>query len=446
MANWKTRFFTIWIVQAVSFLGSGLTQFALVWWLTTSTGSATVLVVSTLVAMLPMIVLGPFAGALADRWNRRLILIASDGAVALTTLALLLVFLSGNLQVWHVYLATFIRSTAGAFHFPTMQASTSLMVPKEHLARVGGLNQTLFGLNSILAPPLGALLLDVFGMGAALLVDVVTAALAITPLIFFAIPQPPAVQHEGVTGIGAHLWRDMRDGFRYVAHWPGLIIILVMAMLINLLLTPAFSLLPLMVSKVLEGGAGVLATAEAAFGVGIIVGGALLAAWGGFKSRIVTSLVGLAGLGVGCLLIGFVPVDAIWVLIAGMAIVGMMQSFTNGPFFAILQTVVDPGMQARVMSLLGSLSGLMAPVGLLLAGPLADQIGLRIWYVMGAVVCLIMAGVGYFIPALRTIEQQKGAYQVAADIESSELAVVTAATAVPKPGAVAASSSGAMQT
>jgi DHA3 family macrolide efflux protein-like MFS transporter len=327
-----------------------------------------------------------------------------------------------------------------------MQASTSLMVPKEHLARVGGLNQTLFGLNSILAPPLGALLLDVFGMGAALLVDVVTAALAITPLIFFAIPQPPAVQHEGVTGIGAHLWRDMRDGFRYVAHWPGLIIILVMAMLINLLLTPAFSLLPLMVSKVLEGGAGVLATAEAAFGVGIIVGGALLAAWGGFKSRIVTSLVGLAGLGVGCLLIGFVPVDAIWVLIAGMAIVGMMQSFTNGPFFAILQTVVDPGMQARVMSLLGSLSGLMAPVGLLLAGPLADQIGLRIWYVMGAVVCLIMAGVGYFIPALRTIEQQKGAYQVAADIESSELAVVTAATAVPKPGAVAASSSGAMQT
>ena len=248
MTNWKTRFFTIWIVQALSFLGSGLTQFAVVWWLTTSTGSATVLVVATLMAMLPMIVLGPFAGALADRWNRRLILIASDGAVALTTLILLLIFLSGNLQVWHVYLATFIRATAGAFHFPTMQASTSLMAPQEHLARVGGLNQTLFGLNSILAPPLGALLLDTVGMSAALLVDVVTAALAITPLLFFAIPQPPVVQHEGVTGVGAHLWRDLRDGFRYVAHWPGLMIVLGMSMIINLLLTPAFSLLPLMVN------------------------------------------------------------------------------------------------------------------------------------------------------------------------------------------------------
>ena len=205
----------------------------------------------------------------------------------------------------------------------------------------------------------------------------------------------------------------------------------------------------------LGGGAGLLAIAEVAFGIGVIVGGALLAAWGGFKSRIVTSLFGLAGLGIGCLLIGLVPVNAIWVLIAGMAVVGVTQSFTNGPFFAILQTVVAPGMQARVMSLLGSLSGLMAPVGLLLAGPLADQIGLRIWYVVGAVACVLMAGVGYSIPALRTIEQQKSAHQLATDSESPELAtpelatpelaVVTTATVLPDPVAPGASPSGAAQ-
>lgn len=142
-SNWKPRFFTIWSGQALSLVGSALVQFALVWWLTVETGSATTLATASFVALLPQIILGPFVGTLVDRWNRRLIMIAADASVALTTALLIALFATGRVAVWHVYLAMFLRSLGGTFHYPAMAASTSLMVPHEHLARVAGMNQTL---------------------------------------------------------------------------------------------------------------------------------------------------------------------------------------------------------------------------------------------------------------------------------------------------------------
>lgn len=410
MEHWKRRFFTIWTGQALSFLGSGLTQFALVWWLTITTGSATVLTFATLIAILPTIVLGPFAGALADRWNRRLILMLADGTVALVTLTLLMIYLFGELQVWQVYVAVLVRSIAGSFHFPTIQASISQLVPTEQLTRVSGLNQSLLGMGHIVSPPLGALLLDSFGMGAALSLDILTALIAIVPLLFIAIPQPKLTESADVTGIAGHLYHDMRDGLRYVWHWPGLLIALIMSMLINLVLSPAFALIPILVSKVLEGSAGMLAIVRMGFGIGVIIGGALLAAWGGLRNRIVTSLIGLAGVGMACALVGFSSASMIWLAVAGMFVVGFMMAFTSGPLMAVLQAVVDPGMQARVLALIGSLSSLMAPVGLLVAGPLSDLVGVRLWYFISAFICVGMSITGFFIPALMTLEQQKTAH------------------------------------
>src|SRR5512147_1378352 len=150
--NWASRFFTIWTGQAFSLFGSSLVQFALVWWLTQKTGSATVLATSTMAALLPQVVLGPFVGALVDRWNRRIIMIVADAAIALATAVLIYLFASGKIQVWHVYAMAALRSLGGAFHQPAMTSSTSLMVPEKHLARIAGANQTLGGLTSIFAP------------------------------------------------------------------------------------------------------------------------------------------------------------------------------------------------------------------------------------------------------------------------------------------------------
>ena len=154
--NWKVSFFTIWTGQAFSLLGSQLVQFALIWYLTLKTGTATILATVTMMAMLPGIFLSPFIGPLIDRWNRRRIMIVADTLIALATLVLAVLFAFDLVQIWHIYVIMFIRSIGESFHRPAMTASTSLMVPKEHLTRIQGVNQMLNGGLNIIAAPLGA--------------------------------------------------------------------------------------------------------------------------------------------------------------------------------------------------------------------------------------------------------------------------------------------------
>src|SRR5210317_1695375 len=238
---WKKTFFTIWSGQALSILGSQLVQFALIWYLTVQTGSATVLATASLVGMLPNVVLGPFIGTLVDRWNRRRIMLLADSIEALATIALAVLFALEVVEVWHIFVILFIRSLAGAFHTNAMQASTSLMVPVEQLTRIQGLNQLLNGGLNIVAAPLGVLLLGMLPMQGILSIDVITALFAILPLFFVHIPQPErnAVDAEKTT-----VWSDFKAGLRYMIGWPGLLIVGLMTVGINFTIIPAFSLLP----------------------------------------------------------------------------------------------------------------------------------------------------------------------------------------------------------
>src|SRR5512134_589116 len=219
--NWAARFFTIWTGQAFSLFGSQLVQFALVWWLAQKSGSATVLAIATLVGMLPQIVLGPFAGALVDRWNRRLIMIIADATIALVSLLLAYLFAAGLVQIWHIYAVMAIRALGGAFHYPAMSASTPLMVPGEQLTRVNGLNQALQGINSLLGPPVGALLLGILPTQGILLIDVGTALLAILPLFFIPIPQPQRQAELGAQAVKPSLMQDVREALAYIRAIPG---------------------------------------------------------------------------------------------------------------------------------------------------------------------------------------------------------------------------------
>jgi DHA3 family macrolide efflux protein-like MFS transporter len=403
-AGWTTRFFTIWIGQALSLIGSGLTQFALAWWLTIESGSATVLAIATLFALLPQVLLSPFAGVLADRWNRRLILIVADSVIALATVVLLALWMTGVMQIWHVYVIMFVRSAGSAFHSPTMSASTSQLVPKEYLGRVAGLNQMLQGITMVLSPALGALLLSYTNLGIVMAVDIVTAAFAIIPLFFFAIPQPAVDPVQADTPVTRWVLNDLREGLRYVGARRGLVYALMISTSLNFLITPAFSLMPLYINKVFSGTAQSLAWVEIAIGVGTITGGIALAAWGGFKNKVITGLMGIFFLGAGAAVIGLAPVAQFGVLIVGGLIFGGAISFSNGPIFAVLQTIVAPEMQARVFSLLMTAALAITPISLLVAGPLADAFGIRLWYLLAASICFILAVVGYFLPDLRDME------------------------------------------
>jgi len=409
-ADWRPRFFAIWVGQAFSLVGSAFAQFALVWWLTASTGSATVLATATLMAMLPQVLLGPIAGALIDRWNRRVVMIVADSAIALLSLWLVYVFATGAMQVWHVYVVMLARSVGGTFHWPAMSASTTLLVPDRHLSRVAGINQALNGIVNIIAPPTAALLLAVLPLHGILLIDVVTAALAVGVLFCVHIPQP-ARAADAPGAQPTSLWQEMAAGFRYVWAWPGLMAILIIATVLNFLLNPAFSLMPILVTRHFGGGALQLGWMDSGWGIGMVAGGLLLGVWGGFRKRMVTSMAGLIGMGVGTLLIGLAPANAFLLALASIALVGIMNPITNGPLQALTQAVVAPDMQGRVFTLIGSLAALMSPLGLLVAGPVSDAIGIQAWYLIGGSACIIMALVSSGIPAIMNLEESGRAVQ-----------------------------------
>lgn len=412
-------FLILWSGQAASLFGSQLVQFALIWWLTTTTGSATILALASLVGLLPQVVLGPFVGVLVDRWNRRLTMLLTDGLVAAATLVLALLFWAGIVQTWHVFAIMFIRALGGAFHWPAMQASTSLMVPKEYLTRVQGFNQMLYGGLNIASAPLGALLLGIFPLQGILFIDLVTAVVAIGALLIIHVPQPERAPSASAATFFGEFRADLRAGLRYVWSWPALLLLMLMAVIINLVINPAFALLPLLVTDHFGGEALHLGTLEAIFGFGILIGGLLLGVWGGFRRRIFTSLVGLIGMGLGTLLMGLAPANMMWLAFAAAFIIGSTNSLVNGPVQAIFQATIEPDMQGRVFTLMGSAAGAMSPIGLIIAGPVADLLGIRSWFIFGGGVTLLMGIAGFFMPLLLTLEDSTALGQSPAPMETA---------------------------
>jgi DHA3 family macrolide efflux protein-like MFS transporter len=393
-----------------------LAGFSLVWWVTETTGSATALATAALVQVLPGVLLGPFVGALVDRWNRRLVMIVADGAIALFSAWLAYLFWVDALQLWHVYLITAVRAIGGTFHWPAMTASTSLMVPEERLPRIAGINQTMGGIMNVVSPPLGALALALMPLHSIMAIDVASAAFAIAPLFFVSIPQP-AQRTSPQTGDGSKpsLLGDVREGLRYVGSWPGLLAVCLMATLLNFLVTPAMSLLPLLVTDHFRGEALQLGWMNSAWGVGLVVGGLTLSAWGGFRRRIVTMLVGIIGLGAGLLGVGLAPATALPLALAGMFAGAAMNSLCNGSAHALLQKVVAPEMQGRVFTVVISLCNAVTPLSIAIAGPLADKVGVRPLYLVGGV-SQILIGVGaFFVPAIMGLEDRREERESALD-------------------------------
>jgi DHA3 family macrolide efflux protein-like MFS transporter len=243
-----------------------------------------------------------------------------------------------------------------------------------------------------------------------LTVDVLTALCAILPLIFIAIPQPQS--DKNTLEADKHpttVWQDFGAGLRYLLGWPGLLIIGLMTVGINLTIIPAFSLLPLMVKDYFGGDALQLGWVESAMGIGVFAGGALLGIWGGFRRKILTSMLGLMGMGAGTLILALAPASTISLAVGGAFLVGLANPLTMGPFMAVIQSTVEPDMQARILSLLWSIGSGMAPLGLMVAGPVADQVGIQSWFYLGGVLCIFMALVGLCIPAVMNIESKQAA-------------------------------------
>ena len=403
--HWSARFFSIWVGQRLSLLGSRIGSFALVWWLTETTGSAIVLTTSSMAVLVPAIILSPFIGSLVDRLNRRIVILVSDATIALLSLWLAYLFWTDALEIWHVYLILVGRAMGGLFHSPAMLASTTLMVPRRHLARISGLNMSMQGVNDIMGPPLGALALALLPLHGVMLVDVVTAICAIAPLILLRIPQPAASSKDRVTL--RSVVSDTKIGFRFILKWKGLVALLGLLFIMKVFVMPARTLMPLLVFEHYGRGAVELAWLQAVMGVGIIGGGLILGAWGGFYRKILMILLGTAGIGVGTLLMGTAPVNWFWMVLAGQSLAGVMRSVANSPFTALTQSTVPPEMQGRFFATFGSLSALSTPLGLAIAGPVCEWLGVDFWYQLTGVICVLVAVGALFVRPLMNIEQNQ---------------------------------------
>jgi DHA3 family macrolide efflux protein-like MFS transporter len=396
--GWKWRFWSIFAGQALSLTGSAITQFVLIWWITDTTGDLGALATAGLVALLPQALLGPLGGTFADRYNRRMLMIVSDLISAFCIVVVIALFLSGRIALWHIYTAMFVRSAATAFQMPAASASEAMLVPRHFLPRVAGLNQTLMGVVTVAAAPLGALAIAAMPVGKALWIDVGTALLGIAPLLAFAIPQ------HRLSRSGTGIWTEFREGIEVVWQDARLRRIYALLTAVVLVIMPTFMLLPLLVKQHFGGGAQQVAMLESLGGAGMIAGGAIVAI---IVPRRLVSWI-LWGFSLSCAtlaLTALMPSGLFWLAAIFWALSGLLFILGDAPFTALIQATVPNQLQGRVLGLLATLMGLAAPIGLLIAAPLGALIGVRWLFVLTGALGTLVSLLAFLSGELRRAEE-----------------------------------------
>ena len=421
MNTWKLRFAILWSGQAVSFLTSTVMQMALIWHLAITTQSAGILALASLAGFAPMSLIGTFAGALVDRWNRKLVMIGADAYLALVALGLGLATLAGDLPVWLVVTVIAVRSVGTAFHTPAISAVTPLMVPDEHLVKASGYTQTVQSVGFIAGTSLAAVLYPLWGVRGMVLLDVVGAVLAGVAVAVVRIPSalPAAALSDddaaALAGADAAaeatpsggILAEIGAGFAALREHRGIWALLWAGMVFILAYSPINALFPLMSLDHFGGTTTHASAVEILFAVGMIVGGIVLGVWGGFKNRGLTLCLAILVMGVAITVSGLLPASGFLAFAAASAVMGLAVPFYNGPYMAVIQEQIDPGLLGRVFGAYGSLMSLAMALGLALTGPLAELTGTPLWFVLSGAVTIALAAVTYALPSVRHLETPK---------------------------------------
>lgn len=366
------RAFTlVWFGQVISLTGSAMTAFGLTLWAYQLTGQATALALAAFFNFAPTVLLSPFAGVLVDCWNRKLVMMFSDLGAGLSTIAIFALYATGNLQIWHLFVANAFAGVFQSFQFPAYSASISLMLPKEQYGRAQGMMAMAESGSGILAPILAGALLGIVGLSGILLIDIVTFIFAVGALLLVFIPQP-AKTEEGRRGQGSIL-REAAYGFQYIVQRPSLLGLQLTFLVMNLTGTLAITLIAPMILARTGNDEMTLASVQSAGAIGGVLGGLLLTAWGGPKRRVwgVVGGMALSGLSAGVIL-GLSRSLVLWS--ACMFVEGIAVTIINGSNQAIWQAKVAPDVQGRVFATRRLIAQISGPVALLLAGPLADRV------------------------------------------------------------------------
>lgn len=353
--------------QTISLFGSSLVQYAIMWYITLTTQSGIMMTISIICGFVPTFFLAPFAGVWADRYNRKMLIILSDSMIAISTLILAIVFLMGYKSLWLLFLMSSIRALGTAVQTPTVGAFIPQIVPEEKLTKVNGINASIQASIMLLSPMLSGWLLSITSIETIFFIDVITAAIGVLTLLLFLKVQ---VHAKALKKQELSYLSDMLIGFRYIKNHIFIRKFFSYFGLFNFLVVPAAFLTPLQVTRSFGNDVWRLTAIEVVFSIGMMLGGGIMAYWGGFNNRIKTMALSSVIMGICTFGLGVAP--DFWIFLFFMSIFGIVMPMFNTPSTVLLQEKVKPDLLGRVFGVLAMITSSMMPLGMLLFGPISD--------------------------------------------------------------------------
>jgi DHA3 family macrolide efflux protein-like MFS transporter len=403
MGAWKKNTALFLAGQGVSLLGSSLVQYAIMWHITLTTQSGAMMTISILCGFLPYFFMSPFAGVWADRFDRKKLIMLSDGMIAAVTLIAAVIFICGYSELWLLFAISAVRALGGAVQAPAVGAFLPQLVPQEKLTRVSGINSTLQSSIMLVSPMLGAFLLSVAPVEIIFFIDVVTAAAAIFILLRFL--NVPAHKRAGEAKAMGY-FSDLKLGVKYINSHGYIKLFFLFGAVFNILVAPVAFLTPLQVTRSFGGEYWQLSAIEIAFSSGMIAGGAVIAAWGGFKNKMYTLMLSCAIFGVCTFAIGVVR--EFFAYLAFLVVMGVGMPAFNTSSMVFIQEKVKGEYLGRVMGVMSMIVTSMMPLSMLFFGPLSDAVPIETLLVITgpllAALALAMLGCRTLIRAGRPAE------------------------------------------
>jgi DHA3 family macrolide efflux protein-like MFS transporter len=368
--NWKRNTILFLTGQALSLFGSMVVQYAILWHITLKTQSGVMMTVFTVAGFLPMFLISPFGGVWADRFNRKYLINAADGSIALVSLLAAVLLVCGIDSAGILLLCSAVRSFGQGVQMPAVGAFVPQIVPAEHLTRINGIQGSIQSFVALSAPVVSGALMSVAPLQILFFLDVFTAAIGVS-ILFFLVKTPAAGKPDRRK---TEYFRDLKDGMRYIREHGYIVRLLALSAVFMFFASPAMLLTPLQVARNFGDDAWRLAAIEVVFSVGMMAGGVLIGLWGGFKNRVITLALSCALFGVETIGLGISPDFLMYCVV--MALMGVSMPLYNTPLMVLLQTSVDPAFMGRVLSVIMMLNSVMIPVGMLMFGPASDRVSI----------------------------------------------------------------------